>query len=169
MGRVLASEEQSEGQFLNYVQTTIEEYKNKLVKVREHNIYPVDIDKAIATYTKTSLDLLAISEKYVKMLDTAQEKFDMWYSQKFVEVRDKLTSDGRAKTKFPSQKEIEADIKATYKNEYLNRIHEVKEIEHKKNFIDKIIYRWDKEQFLLSALNNNTQVERRSLKMDQNS
>lgn len=159
--------EDEEISFIAYVQRTIEDLENKLVKVRGGIVYPAEIDRLIATYTKTSLDLLAISEKYIELLDLEQEEFDVWWSEKFVEIRDKLVGDGRSKTKFPSQKEIECDLKFTYKEEYLERSNQLRAIKHKKEFIDRVISRWDKEQWMISSLNGNSQTERRSLKLSQ--
>jgi hypothetical protein len=163
----IIKETKEEHSFINYVQQTIKDLEDKMITVRGDIVYPVEVDRVMATYTRTGLGLLSIQAKYIELYDKVAKDYDLWYSEKFVICRDKLAGDGRSKTKFPSQKEIECQIKHDYKEEYNRMYTNLLNIQHKKDFLKRLIAQWDKEQWMVSGVNDNLKSERKQIKLGQ--
>lgn len=152
--------------YVDYVEEQLNKWEKYHNMVTGDYVTPEMINTALAEYSKILISLIAelgrIKQKYVD----EEMEFNIWFSKKYKETREKLCPFNSSANKWPSKTEIESYVRVEYENEYREKHKALKEIEGKMNFIDGLLSGWKKRDQVIISLANNMRSEMRELSIE---
>lgn len=113
------------------------------------------MNQALANYQNINLSLIALYNLAKVEHTKVKDAFDEWFAEKYVQIRSDRNPTTVSSTKWLSTKEIEMEVRVTFKKEF-NRLHtEVAFAEQKVAFLRRLLDSWSSHQYVLSQISKN--------------
>ena len=152
-------------EYLSFVETKITELQQYTKLIRNNQINPPDINRALGEYTEV-LWMLQAEYQRAKVAHYEKEaEFDDWWDGVFVATRDKLTED-LVKSKWPSKTEIETQARAENIGEYRVYKDALIASENRVEFIRRLLESWKAHDHILVNLSQNMRSEMNALSLN---
>lgn len=153
-------------EYIEFVQEQVKKYE-KYSSITENatEITPQEINTALANYSKV-FDML-LSEYYRKKaeLKDVEVAYQLWWDDKFCEVRRRLNDTSLPASKWLSKQEIESETRNKYKDDYKEWQYKFFKAEQETNFISRKLEGWKKVDSLLMTISHNMRSELKSLSL----
>lgn len=151
--------------YFDYVEEQIESFQEymQLFDKDKREVSPYVLQKALAEYTQILVGLTAEYERLDRDLRKMKREFGMWWDEKYCETRRILNPPTNPGNKWLSKGEIESETRVANKEEYLQKVEPVEEMEAKVSFVNKLIKAWSKHSDVLNNLSYNSRVEQRTI------
>ena len=149
-----------EDRLLEYVESQINKMK-KYTDLGNSDGIPgfYELNQALMEFTTIQSSLISMGVIAKIEYDKATEAFKEWYSEKYVETRERLNPPSLAGNKWASQTEIDAYIRRENRTEY-GRLHkEMVCAEMKVDAMRRIQDSWNTYSLILNRLCNNVETE----------
>lgn len=145
-------------------ETLIKFVEKKIAQMNESLLFNGDdtpgfgkLNQSLMEYESVMLGLLTLHQEARFKSQVAQENYDNFYAQKYVEVRDKDISLNPKKPM--AAKEIEMVVRKENMIELAKLKAKTIETENEYNFINHLVESWKGYQFILGTLSRNSQAE----------
>jgi hypothetical protein len=148
-----------ESSFLSFVQDQISEMKEAARLGTDKEISFFELEHALKGYSHVYISLLSLYNIARIDLQKEKEKYNAWYSAKYIAVRGEVNKPELTAQKWASTKEIEHMVIALNPEEYQNQRNQYLEKESKLDFLSGLIDMWKSHQFILSTLSSNIRAE----------
>lgn len=149
----------AEDEFINFVSKHLQKMDKKLLFDGEHAPSLAVLNNCLSDHSHVMLALTGLYEQNRWDKTQAQDDFDTWYAEKFIEVRTEVNKDDLAKSKWYTKEEIDYMIKVKYKKEYKAMKDAVNLAESKRSFLQRLVDGWNSYQFILTQLSRNSIAE----------
>jgi hypothetical protein len=116
------------------------------------------LNKSLMDFESVTLGLLSLHQECRLQFQLHQEKYDNFYADKFVEIKQEQVSLGK-QAQFTAARDIELCVRKRYMKELAKMKAEVIKAENKYNFINHLISGWEKYSFILGQLSKNAIAE----------
>lgn len=149
-----------EDRLLEYVESQIEKMR-KYTDLGNSDGIPgfYELNQALMEFTTIQSSLISMGVMAKIEYDKASESFKDWYSEKYVETRERLNPPSLAGNKWASQTEIDAYIRRENRTEY-GRLHkEMACAEMKVDAMRRIQDSWNTYSLILNRLCKNVETE----------
>ena len=149
-----------EDRLLEYVESQINKMK-KYTDLGNSGGIPgfYELNQALMEFTMIQSSLISMGVMAKIEFDRATEAFKDWYSEKYVETRERLNPPSLAGNKWASQTEIDAYIRRENRTEY-GRLHkEMVCAEMKVDAMRRIQDSWNTYSLILNRLCKNVETE----------
>ena len=149
-----------EDRLLEYVESQIERMK-RYTDLGNSDGIPgfYELNQALMEFTTIQSSLISMGVMAKMEYDKATEAFKDWYSEKYVETRERLNPPSLAGSKWASQTEIDAYIRMENRTEY-NKLHrEMSCAEMKVDAMRRIQDSWNTYSLILNRLCKNVETE----------
>ena len=149
-----------EDRLLEYVESQINKMK-KYTDLGNSGGIPgfYELNQALMEFTMIQSSLISMGVMAKIEFDRATEAFKDWYSEKYVETRERLNPPSLAGNKWASQTEIDAYIRRENRTEY-GRLHkEMVCAEMKVDAMRRIQDSWNTYSLILNILCKNVETE----------
>ena len=150
--------EEAEKNLIIFVERQIELMKENLLFGGEDIPSFYSLNKALMDYESVLLGLTSLHAEVRVQKDIATEKYDNFYAEKYVEIKQQQVSLGKS-AQFTAAKEIEMLVRKTYIKELSKLKAEIIRIENQYNTVNHLISGWQNYQFVLSNLSRNAVAE----------
>lgn len=145
-------------------ETLIKFVEKKISQMNESLLFNGDdtpgfgkLNQALMEYESVMLGLLTLHQEARFKASVAQEKYDNFYAEKFIEVK---TRDATLNPKkMMAAKEIEMAVRKENMTQLAKLKANVLETENEYNFINHLVESWKGYQFILGTLSRNSQAE----------
>lgn len=146
-------------------ETLIKFVEKKIAQMNESLLFNGDdspsfgkLNQSLMEYESVMLGLLTLHQEARFKSQVAQENYDNFYAQKYVEVKDRDTTLDNKK-KMLAAKEIEMVVRKENMAALAKLKAKVIESENEYNFINHLVEGWKNYQFVLGTLSRNAQAE----------
>ena len=149
-----------EDRLLEYVESQIDKMK-KYTDLGNSDGIPgfYELNQALMEFTMIQSSLISMGVMAKIEFDRATEAFKDWYSEKYVETRERLNPPSLAGNKWASQTEIDSYIRRENRTEY-GRLHkEMVCAEMKVDAMRRIQESWNTYSLILNRLCKNVETE----------
>lgn len=126
-----------------------------------------ELNQALMDYQKVYLGLVSLNTLAKTELSKAQEAFDDWFANKYIEIRNEINPRNLSANKWYSTKEIEMEVRVRHPQEFKRLHDEVTYADHRVNMIRRLLEGWNSQQFVLSRLSRNVEAEYTSTHMNE--
>lgn len=151
---------------ISFVQEQIDMMKSHLALGNNSDPTFYEVNAALCSYQNVNLALLAMHNNARVEHIKAKERFEDWFAEKYIFIRERENPRSLSAQKWLSQREIELIIRTEYKEEYRQYNWEVIEAEHQLNFMRRLLDAWSSHQFVLTQLSKNLISEVSGLNTD---
>lgn len=151
---------EAEQRLLSFVEQQVEKMRG-YAKFNSADGQPgfFELNKALSEHQVVWLGLVVLNALAKVEYAKAKEQFDDWFAEKYIEKRDELNPRALSSTKWYSTKEIEMQVRVSYKEEYIKYERELTFAEQKVASIRRLMEGWQNQQFVLSRLSKNVEAE----------
>lgn len=153
------SSEKAGDELIAYVEKHIAMMNNKLLfnGNREPSLY--ELDMALSTYEQTLFSVTALYEQAKFDADIAKAKYDEWYNNKYMEIRNKYNTKDVKNAQWLSSKEIDATLFTVYKSEAAALRSNIILCEGKRSTAERLCKAWEQYLWVLNTLSKNSQAQ----------
>lgn len=155
-----------EDKFIAFVNKQIEKMESHLLFDGKSIPTLGELSSAICQHAHIMLALTSLYETARWELSEAKENYDLWYAQKYMEVRNAVNREDLAKAKWYSSSEIEMMVKSKYRKEIKELKAAVMSADAKKSTLQHLIDGWNNYSFQLQTLSKNAQAEYSSVQRE---
>lgn len=155
-----------EARMIEFVQSQIETMKAHLSLGNGGEPSFYDVNNALCSYQNINLALLAMHNTARIEYTKAKERFEDWFAEKYITIRERENPRSLSAQKWLSQKEIELMIRTEYSEEHKQYNWDMIEAEHQLNFMRRLLEAWSAHQFVLTQLSKNLISEVAGLNVD---
>ena len=154
----IAGDEASEN-LVRYVSEQIDRMNNKILfdGSREPSLYELDL--ALSTYEQTLFGLIALYEANKMEAELAKEKYNEFFNDKYMEIRNTYNTIDIKNSQWLSAKEIEATVYKVYKKELAELKADQIEKDCKRSTSERLMKGWESYLWVLNTLSKNSQAE----------
>jgi DNA-binding phage protein len=145
--------------YIIYAQNTLERYKQVRHLAENNNITPEQINRALADYMSTLSELIRMYEQIKLEYNNEKEDFQIWFDEKYIQIKEELNPVSLAGTKWSSTKEIESYVRVRYKEEYQERKRALNLLEIKVATLRRVNDAYKNFSMLLNTMSKNMQTE----------
>ena len=145
-------------ELLAYVDKQIQRMNNK-VSFNSGNITLYELDVALSTYEPTLFALTAIYEQARFDAEAAKEKYNEWYYDKYMEIRNTYNTINVKTAQWLSSKEIDATLFKTYRKEAASLKAEMIKAEGQRSTVERLLKGWEQYAFILGQLSRNVNAQ----------
>lgn len=117
------------------------------------------LNQSLMEYESVMLGLLVLHQEARYASTVAQENYDNFYAQKYVDIRNRENSNLSSKSKMLSAKELEMMVRKEHMVELAKLKAKAIESENEYNFVNHLVDSWKNYQFILGTLSRNSQAE----------
>lgn len=151
--------------YKEYVEQQLDQFSKyaSLIDDASLEVTPELVNTALANYTNVNVALNAEYQRYKSELQKAERSFQLWWDERFTDVRKENNRLDIAGTKWISYKEIASETRMRYKEEYDQWASHVQELEDRVNFLRRLLDQWEKHGHMLAQLGQNMRAEMQSL------
>lgn len=149
---------EAERDLLKFVEKQIDLMNNHLLFNGEDIPSFYSLNKSLMDYESIQLALIALHQEKRIAHDVAKERYDDFYANKFVEIKQQQISLGKS-AQFTAAREIEMVVRNKYINELSKLKAEIIRNENEYNFTNHLVDSWKNYQFVLGTLSRNAQAE----------
>lgn len=151
--------------FLQWVKSTIDQYKDKTKMVQNGEVPPWEIQRLLSDYQQTFYGLLFIYQKEKRSISTLDRQFKAWWNSKISDARKELLSKMPA-GKYPALKEYSIKAQEDNETEYNEWQEKIQEAQDRTDFLKMLLDNWNTFQNILINLNKNMCAELSSLSVE---
>ncbi len=152
------SPQTEEEKFFEFVNQQVEKFTS-YTRMKGQELSFSEVNHFLLNYGQILLSLISMHTFSQFDYDREKEKFDDWFSDKFIILRNRENRSDLAAQKWMSQKEIEMLVRKEYNDVYVEKKHSLLMTQRKVEFIHDMIKSWEAQQFILSNLSKNLQSE----------
>ena len=145
--------------FFEFVQEQISKMKEATRLGTNKEISFIELEYALKGYSQVYISLLSMYNIARIDLQREKERYNAWYSAKYVAVRGEVNKPELTAQKWASTKEIEHIVISLNPEEYQAQRNTYLEKESKVDFLSGLIDMWKSHQFILSTLSSNIRAE----------
>jgi hypothetical protein len=116
------------------------------------------LNKSLMDYESILLGLTTLHQECRINYQIAQEVYDNYYAEKFVEIKQEQATLGKS-AQFTAARDIELCVRKRFMKELAQKKADIIKSENKYNFTNHLIKSWENYQFILSSLSRNAQAE----------
>ena len=146
-------------ELLAFVDTQIQRMSKKVSFSGSGNITLYELDVALATYEPTLFALTALYEQARFDAEVAKEKYDEWYYDKYMEIRNTYNTKDVKNAQWLSAKEIEATLFKVYRKEAAQLKATKIKADGQKSTIERLLKGWENYAFILGQLSKNVNAQ----------
>lgn len=149
---------EAEEDLVKYVEKQIDLMENNLLfkGMSEPTFYA--LNQSLMNYESVMLGLIALHQNQRLAKDLANEKYDNFYAEKYVEIKQAQVNLGKGAA-FTAAREIEMFVRQKYMKELATLKAEFIKAENKYNMINHLTDAWKNYAFVLNTLSKNAQAE----------
>ncbi len=153
--------------YIKYVEEQLKIFRKETEVIDEgiNEVTPLLINKSLAVYTQVNITINAEYQRKKKELFKHKNLFQSWWDERFVQIRREMNPTSITASKWLSKNEIESELRATHKEEYLKWKDEIDDLEMSKSFVLRLLDQWNTHSKILNTLSYNMQTELKSLKL----
>jgi hypothetical protein len=152
------SYEQAEEDLVKFVEKQIDLMKNNLLFSGEEIPSFYSLNKSLMDYEANLLGLIVLHQECRIEQQIAQERYDNFYAEKFVEIKQEQTNLGKS-AQFTAARDIELCVRKRYMRDLARLKADIIKTENKYNFLNYLIDGWKNYQYVLGTLSRNAQAE----------
>ena len=143
-------------ELLAFVDKQIQRLNNKVSLLSNGgNITLNEVEIALATYEPTLFALIAIYEQAKAEAAIAKAKYEEFYSEKYMEVRNQYNTKDVKNAQWLSAKEIESTAYVFYKREFADLKAEIIKTDGQRSTVERLLRSWENYQFILTTISKN--------------
>lgn len=143
-------------ELLAFVDKQIQRLNNKVSLLSNGgNITLNEVEIALATYEPTLFALIAIYEQAKAEAAIAKAKYEEFYSEKYMEVRNQYNTKDVKNAQWLSAKEIESTAYVLYKREFADLKAEIIKTDGQRSTVERLLRSWENYQFILTTISKN--------------
>lgn len=143
-------------ELLAFVDKQIQRLNNKVSLLSNSgNITLNEVEIALATYEPTLFALIAIYEQAKADAAIAKAKYEEFYSEKYMEVRNQYNTKDVKNAQWLSAKEIESTAYVLYKREFADLKAEIIKTDGQRSTVERLLRSWENYQFILTTISKN--------------
>jgi len=146
-------------EFFQFVEKQIDEMREYLKLRSGKEVTFFELEEALKGYSHVHLTLISLFHIIRMEKSLAEESFDQWYAEKFIEERAKHNLPSLAAQKWASQRELDALVRIDNPEEFKRRKEAKLSIEHRESFIASILKMWESYSYTLNVLSSNARAE----------
>ena len=156
-------------QYIEWVQQSISVVQRNLSSIHKPDISIADLKEILSNRVYASLAISLEYQRYKTQLEQRKREYKVWYSEKYVEVRDEVNPTSLAGSKWISKGEIDAVIISRYADRWSSKQEEIDEIERKVSFLRTIREAWSSIAYDLNNLTKIVELEYNSIMYEKSS
>lgn len=158
---------EAEQRLLSFVEQQVEKMK-AYAKFNAADGQPgfFELNKALSEHQLVWLGLVVLNSLAKVEYNKAKESFDDWFAEKYIEIRDQMNPRSVTSTKWYSTKEIEMQVRVTYRDKFHELERAMTYADFKLASIRRLMDGWANQQFVLSRLSKNVEAEFGSGKLE---
>lgn len=156
---ILDATEKAGEELLAFVDEQIQRMSKKVNFSGNGNITLYEMDVALSTYEPTLFALTALYEQARFDAEVAKERYDEWYYDKYMEIRNTYNTKDVKNAQWLSAKEIEATLFKTYRKEAASLKAEKIKADGQKSTIERLLKGWENYAFILGQLSKNINAQ----------
>lgn len=145
--------------FYDYVEEQIAMMNSRAKLISSSNISFFELNEAMVGYTRVLEGLISAYTDLKIEVGVAEAKLDIWYSDKYMQVRNENNLKTEKTATWLSQKEIDAIVKSKFKAEYSAYKAECIRLDAERSYVERKIKAWETYNFLLGQLSRNLIAE----------
>lgn len=145
-------------ELLAYVDKQIQRMNSK-VSFNSGNITLYELDVALSTYEPTLFALTALYEQARFDAEVAKEKYNEWYYDKYMEIRNTYNTKDVKTAQWLSSKEIDATLFKVYRKEAAKLKAETIKAEGQRSTVERLLKGWENYAFILGQLSKNVNAQ----------
>lgn len=138
--------------YIIYVQEKIEKIKKAVESLNKIDAQVVDVRDVLANRFQVTMTLQMEYQRMKADYKSEKMKFDIWWADKYAEMRKELNPDSKPGSKWLSKSDIESEAIRQNKQEYINHRSSLEDIENQKEFLRSLIDAWGSIQFDITHL-----------------
>jgi hypothetical protein len=116
------------------------------------------LNQSLMDYESVALGLLVLHQECRVAWQIAQEEYDNFYAEKFVEVKTEQVNLGKS-AQFTAARDIELCVRKRWMPDLTKLKANIIKLENKYNMINHLMDNWKNYQFVLNTLSKNAQAE----------
>jgi len=148
----------SQEKLLSFVNEQVEDMKSKaLFKGTDPSLE--QLNEALTSFEPVLLGLTSLYEVIRWDKNQAQEAFDEFFAEKFIEIRDRVNLKNGPASKYYSSKEIEYMVQNQYKKEIATLKADINLTDGKLSTVNRLINGWSSYQFCITQISKNQIAE----------
>lgn len=151
--------EEASKQLLEYVNEQITRMDNKLLFNGNRDPSKYELDLALSQYEQTLFGLIALYETAKFEEEVAKAKYDEWYAEKYMEVRNTYNTKDVKNASWLSAKEIDATVLTKYKFMAADLKSDIISKSRERSTIERLLEGWKSYLWVLNSLCKNAQAE----------
>lgn len=144
---------------LEYVNEQITRMDNKLLFNGEREPSKYELDMALSQYEQTLFGLIALYETAKFEEEVAKAKYDEWYAEKYMEIRNTYNTKDVKNASWLSAKEIDATVLTKYKGMAAQLKSDVINKGCERSTMERLLKGWESYLWVLNSLCKNAQAE----------
>lgn len=138
--------------FLKHIQESIARLQKQDRLGKEMDMTFEDLERTLRDYQKTFWDLVAMHSKASYDLKKKKEQFELWWDEKFIEVRRRENRQELSAQKWASTKELESMTRFENVREYTVWREELRYLEENESFSKRVLDQWREQNYTLGHL-----------------
>jgi Asp-tRNA(Asn)/Glu-tRNA(Gln) amidotransferase A subunit family amidase len=152
--------------YIQYVEDTIKSLESTGTLVRNNEISPQDLNRALGEYMRSSLMLNAEYQRAKAHYIDLETRYQEWYDQKFEEARNEVQYEyHNNKGVKPAVKEYDTRVRTKNREEYRNWQNAMKEAEARMRFVLRLLDTFERYDRVLTTLSQNMRSELHKLSL----
>lgn len=151
--------EEASKKLLEYVNEQITRMDNKLLFNGDRDPSKYELDMALSQYEQTLFGLIALYETAKFEEEVAKAKYDEWYAEKYMEVRNTYNTKDVKNASWLSAKEIDATVLTKYKFMAADLKADIISKSRERSTIERLLEGWKSYLWVLNSLCKNAQAE----------
>ena len=151
--------EEASKKLLEYVNEQITRMDNKLLFNGDRDPSKYELDMALSQYEQTLFGLIALYETAKFEEEVAKAKYDEWYAEKYMEVRNTYNTKDVKNASWLSAKEVGATVLTKYKFMAADLKADIISKSRERSTIERLLEGWKSYLWVLNSLCKNAQAE----------
>ena len=153
----------AEQKLVAFVTAKIEKLRKAVHIGADHEPTFYEVNQALCGYQDTNLALIALYNTAKVESMKAKERYDDWFAEKFIDIRDRVNPRTLAAQKWYSTKEIEMMVRRENLEEYHRLNTDILMTEQQLAFLRRLLESWSSHQYVLTQLSKNLVAEMKGL------
>jgi len=150
----------NEKEFMEFVSEQIDKFKNHAGIIRNPDAVTIaDLNHSLSEYSVVMSTLLSLQALAHIEARKHKERFEDWFSEKYLMIRNRENPKELSGMKWASQKELERMVRVEYNFEYKGFRDLMDMAELRETFLGRMVDAWRNHQFILNQLCKNIQTE----------
>lgn len=156
---IMDATEKAGEELLAFVDEQIQRMNKKVKFSGNGNITLYEMDVALSTYEPTLFALTALYEQAKFDAEVAKERYDEWYYDKYMEIRNTYNTKDVKNAQWLSAKEIDATLFRTYRKEAATLKADKIKADGQRSTIERLLKGWEQYAFILGQLSKNINAQ----------